>query len=148
MARRATKNTKQRTMDELDQERVALPGVEGLPSAYARYEVSAAGRVYRDDGRLLTPSAGQNGAIKINLNGGRRSRSLPRVVYEAFATVEPPDDGRTWDPWVDPMGPLDEATKRLRISVYDVVLVPHGDLIRYGKSPANTITERLAIVKK
>jgi hypothetical protein len=38
-----------------------------------------------------------------------------------------------WDVWHDPEAPLDEVTGAKRCSVYDVALVPHGELIRFGQ---------------
>lgn len=146
--RRTKKPRKKRSIEELDRDRRPLPGAVERPTRFARYNVSAAGRVRRDDGFLLTPSYGSNGAVKININGGRQSRSLPRVVYDAFGTLHSPEDGKTWVPWVDPDGPLDEATGRLRVTVYDVVLVRHGDLIRYGQNRSKPPTDRMPIVEE
>jgi hypothetical protein len=123
-----------------DETRVPVPGLVPKNHNYATYTVTPLGHIYRDDGRLLTPTA--DGWIKFN--GGRNSRTLARVVFLAFGRpelvagwrVKEKDvliNGTPHDVWVDPRGPTDELTGRLRCTVHDVKLVPHGELIKFGR---------------
>lgn len=130
-----------------DAHRVAVPTLEEQRRVnQARYSITPLGRVYRDDGRLLVP----DGNLKINFHGGRVSRSLPKLVFLAFAHPEllarwhePADPLHVYDPWVETFGERDEVTKRRRCTVRDVVLVPHAELItfgRYGRPPATRLS--------
>lgn len=123
-----------------DDVRVAVPGLVQTRESLARYTITPLGHVYREDGRLLTPTPGG----KINFNGGRSSRSLALLVFLAFGKPslvkawreEERDvllDGESYDVWVDPCGPSDKLTSRRRCTVKDVKLVPHRQLIKYGR---------------
>lgn len=123
-----------------DDNRVAIPGLVQLDPKLARYTITPLGHVFREDGRLLTPTS----AGKINFNGGRFSRALPLLVFLAFGRrkyVEAwrPErksvvlDDENYDVWRDNCGPTDELTGRQRCTVHDVKLVPHGEVIRYGQ---------------
>jgi hypothetical protein len=129
-----------------DDTRVPVPGLVQKTRAHARYFITPLGHIYREpctrypDGRLLTP----NPAGKINFNGGRVSRALSTLVFRAFGRPELVadwreaernvlHDGTLYDVWVDPRGPQDELTGRRRCTVHDVKLVPHGELISYGR---------------
>lgn len=120
--------------------RVPVPGLAPLDQTRARYSVTPLGHIYRDDGRLLTPTP----AGKINFNGGIISRSLATLVFRAFGRADliekwRPEqrdvliDGVIYDLWVDPCGPTDKLTGRRRCTVNDIKLVPHGELIIYGR---------------
>jgi hypothetical protein len=132
-----------------DDNRVPVPGLVQDSAHLARYEITPLGHVYRDDGRLLTPTPGG----KINFNGGTVSRSLSTLVFRAFGR---PELVAMWradqrnvlvgevihDLWVDPCGPTDKLTGRRRCTVHDVFLVPHGEVItrgRYGRAPATKL---------
>lgn len=68
--------------DELyptDTIRVWVPGVPQQTSRSARYLITAAGRVYRDDGLLRPPTNGT-----IGISGGKSSRSLAGLMMRAF----------------------------------------------------------------
>lgn len=129
-----------------DKTRVPVPGITPKTRFHARYVVTPLGHVYRDsctrfpDGLLLTPTP----AGKINFNGGSVSRSLTTLVFRAFGRADliekwRPEqrdvliDGVIYDLWVDPCGPTDKLTGRRRCTVNDIKLVPHGELIIYGR---------------
>lgn len=123
-----------------DEIRVPVPGLVPPTHNHARYSITPLGHVFRDDGRLLTPTPGH----KINFNGGSVSRSLALLVFLAFGRKSLV---KKWnadqrnivirdvphDVWVNPCGPTDEQTGRLRCSVHDVKLVPHSQLIQFGQ---------------
>lgn len=118
-----------------DTNRVPVPTIP-RDAHLPRYTITPLGHVYRDDGRLLTPY--YNGTqLKVSLCADRFRRSLPKLVFLAFGH---PDllarwhagDLRTYDPWFNPMNPIDPATTRPVCTVHDVVLVPHKDLIAAG----------------
>lgn len=118
-----------------DDVRKPVPTVPYDPNR-ALYEITPLGHVYRDDGRLLTPTHD----LKVNFRGGHLTRSLPVLVFRAFGNEslvaswrDPESPWRRFDPWVEPLGPLDPAHGRPRCTVKDVVLVPHAELIRFGR---------------
>jgi hypothetical protein len=137
-----------RLLDVSDDNRVAVPGLVQQREKLARYTITPLGHVYRDDKRLLTPNPGG----KMNFNGGKFSRSLALLVFLAFGK---PSLVKAWneekrivvlgeehyDVWVDPCGPTDELTGRLRCTVNDVKLVPHGELIKYGRRGVQPATQ-------
>lgn len=134
--RKAPRKRKRLSVEVSDDNRVLLPGIEWPPNSH-RYYVTALGRVYRDDGRLLavTPQLNVNAEI---IPGRRFNRSLPLAVAKAFGH-KPPKRGHAWRPWVDPDGPIDLLTGRLRCSIVDIKLVPHSEIIAWrmsGKDPA------------
>lgn len=103
--------------------RVRLPGVK--PSGLGpSYTVTALGRVYRDDGRLM---AVQPEKLRIALDSNKIDRALPRVVFEAFGNVVAPHDHYLWVP---PDAPIDELTGARSCAVNVVKLVRRGDLLR------------------
>jgi len=123
-----------------DDVRVAVQGLVQPDPRMKRYTITPIGHVYGEDDRLLTPTPGG----KINFNGGRWSRSLALLVFLAFGKPalvkawreEQRDvlwEGESYDVWVDPCGPTDEMTDRRRCTVNDVKLVPHRQLIKFGR---------------
>jgi hypothetical protein len=110
-----------------------------------RYYITALGRVYRDDGRLMKIEAN----LHVNLNRHPNTqKSLPKAVALAFG-LKPPSYGAAWRAWVDPDGPIDPLTGRLRCSVADIVYVPHSELIAYymsGKDPAKKPKTRISLL--
>lgn len=99
----------------------------------AKYFITALGRVYRDDGFLLTVSS----ELKVQLISSMHfKRSVPLAVVRAFCHP-PPAYGDMWRPWVDPDGPLDPLTGQLRCSVADIRYVTHSELVAWGRSGRN-----------
>ena len=107
-----------------DDYRVPFPGATPASISHAAYVLTPLGRVYRDDGFLLRPSADK---LRVKLNGKSVVRSLPNAVYKAFGRKKMPP---LWVVWVPPDAPIDEVTGRRSCSVKNVVLVNRGDLIR------------------
>ena len=133
-------------VERSDAVRVPVPTLEPSPDQ-ARYLITPLGRVYRDDGRLLTP----RDDLKIRVNGNVFCRAIPLLVFLAFAhpgLVEAREAGplADWHPWVDKFGPRDDLTGVRRCTVDDVMLVPHGELVRYGRRGI-VPTTRLPILK-
>ena len=135
-------------VDMTDANRVAVPTLRREHN-HARYVITPLGHVYRDDGRLLVPDAN----LRLKVNGGSQLRSIPKMVFLAFghpalrARWETPGDPLgLFDPWIEPFGEHDPLTRRRRCTVHDVVLVPHAELIRYGRSGRPPVT-RLSILE-
>lgn len=153
MSRRVSKRPSpvEYTLDVSDDNRVPVPTVPADDPRRPRYTITPLGHVFRDDGRLLTPAYNQN-QLKVFFCANRYGRSLPKLVFLAFGhptLVErwrDRSDLHSYDPWVDPMGPMDEATGRPRCTVHDVVLVPHAELIRLGAGN-HRIKTSLSILK-
>ena len=148
MSRKPSKRPSPHVVDLSDTVRVPVPGLENRPNC-ARYLVTPLGRVYRDDGRLLAPRSD----LKVRLNGNSRARTVPHIVTLAFGhplllTRWTADDGdlRSYRAWVHPFGPKDSLTGQVRCTVNDVVLVPHAELIRFGRY-GRWPTTRLPILK-
>lgn len=132
--RKAPRKRKRLSVEVSDDNRVPFPGIEWSPTL-PRYYVTSLGRAYRDDGRLLAVSA----TLSVQpVVGYWHTRSLPLAVAQAFGH-KPPTRGHKWRPWVDPDGPIDLLTGRLRCSIVDILLVPHSEIIAWaqsGKDPA------------
>jgi hypothetical protein len=111
-----------------DDNRVPFPGLTTPPN-WASYVITALGRVYRNDGRLLAVDEHLN----VRLNKGRFTRSVPAAVAKAFGHP-PPRYQAAWRPWVDPDGPIDPLTGRTRCSVADIKYVPHSELVAFGRT--------------
>ncbi len=130
--RKAPRKRKRLRVEVSDRNRRPFPGVD-LPDRRAKYFITALGRVYRDDGRLLavTPN------LKVQFTT-KLTRSIPLAVIRAFGH-SPPTYGDLWRPWVDPDGPIDKLTGQLRCSIVDIKCVPHSEIIAWrvsGKDPA------------
>jgi len=128
----------------------------------ARYEVTAAGHVYRDDGRLILPSP----AMRVSLCGGSTSRMLPHALWKAFGTVKPPRDEHTkWVAWVPASTPCEyyvrdgagwrlseepvegeDCRARPLCTIHTIKLVPLSELIS-GGSTGKEPTTRIEIVR-
>lgn len=137
------------TIDVSDNNRVPVPTVPKHPD-WARYEITPLGHVYRDDGRLMTPTT----ELVMKLCHNRIARSLPKLVTLAFGHpklvkrwTNPDDELRSYDAWVEPFGPTDPAHGRRRCTVHDVFLVPRKDLVRFGMS-GRVPPVRLPVLKK
>lgn len=135
MTRQRSKRLSSHVVPLSDAHRVPVPTLP-IVWNHARYTITPLGHVYRDDGRLLPPTPN----LRVNFNGNSVRRSLPLLVFRAFGHPEllartgPDGDLARFDPWVEPFGEHDPATGRRRCNINDVVLVPHAELIRYGRS--------------
>ena len=131
------------TIEVSDRNRRPLPNFTPTPGA-ANYYVTARGRVYRDDDRLL--SVREN--LHVDFGKPRKTRSLPKIVAQAFG-LRPPSYGGAWQAWVDPDGPIDEATGRLRCSIADIIYVPRSEVVAYymsGRDPAKKPKTRITVI--
>jgi hypothetical protein len=130
--RKSPRKRKRLTVVVNDANRRPFPGIDNGPHR-ARHFITAMGRVYRDDGRLLAVTS----TLKVQFSN-RTTRSIPLAVVRAFGH-QPPTRGHMWYPWVDPDGPIDKLTGRLRCSIVDIKLVPHSEIVAWavsGKDPA------------
>lgn len=133
MSRQRSKRPSPHVVPLSDAHRVPVPTLP-IVWNHARYTITPLGHVYRDDGRLLPPTP----ELRVNFNGNSVRRSLPLLVFRAFghpdllARID--SDLARFDPWVEPFGERDHLTDRRRCTVHDVVLVPHAELVRYGRS--------------
>jgi hypothetical protein len=138
------------TLDISDRNRVHVPTVPRDDPNMPRYVITPLGHVFRDDGRLQIPQFNET-QLKVKFCDRRYARSLPKLVFLAFGhpmLIErwyDRADLHNYDPWVDPMGPIDPMTDRPCCTVNDVVLVPHKELIRHGRSNQR-IRTRLSIL--
>lgn len=135
-------------VDRSDDVRVPIPTLVAPPTA-ARYLITPLGHVYREDGRLRLPTPD----LKMTFNGGKSTRSLPLLVFRVFGHPllrerwqDPNDWLSGYTAWVPKFGPKDSLTGRRSCTVDDVVLVPHGELISYGRFGAAPPT-RLSILE-
>ena len=108
--------------------RAPFPGLTPRGPHCATYELTALGRVYRDDGRLLLPSPGKYSRIR--LNDRKNVRSLPKALYTLFGTKPLPSP--LWCPWILPSAPIDELTGRRSYSMKHLRLAFRPDLQRLG----------------
>jgi hypothetical protein len=133
MARPRSRRPSTHVVDFSDANRVPVPTLPVVWN-HARYTITPLGHVYRDDGRLLPPTPN----LRVNFNGNSVRRSLPLLVFRAFGHPEllarhDGGDLAKHDPWVEPFGELDPLTRRRRCTIRDVWLVPHAELILYGR---------------
>lgn len=139
MSRPAKRPSSRHEVPFSDAHRVPLPTLERHPD-YARYVITPLGHVFRDDGRLMPPREAQNGVLQLRLCGNKFARSLPLLVFNAFAHPklierwhDRTDPLSSYDPWLDRFSPRDPLTNMRRCTVHDVKLVPHAEIIRYGR---------------
>lgn len=127
--RRPPPRRKKLDVEISDDNRAPFPGLSIDSHKQARYEVTALGRVYRDDGRLLAVSR----HLRVCLCSGRFAPSLPAAVAKAFGHPPPAwQDQWLWRAWVDPTGPVDELTGRLSCAANLIRYVPHAEIVRYA----------------
>ena len=134
---------KPKSIEVSDRNRRPIPNYTPPPYA-ATYYVTARGRVYRDDGRML--AVREN--LHVDIGNPTKTRSLPKLVAEAFG-LKPPSYGGAWRAWVDPDGPIDQKTGRLRCSIADLVYVPHSEIIAYhmsGRDPDKKPKTRIDVI--
>ena len=106
-----------------DLNRKPFPGYSPEEPNGPRYFVTALGRVYRSDGRLVAVDS----RLTVKLDKGRKRRSLPLAVLRAFGH-KPPTYYASWRPWVDPDGPIDTLTGRTRCAISDLRIVPYSEI--------------------
>lgn len=133
LTRRKPRRRHKRLWVELsDSNRRPFPGYEPSEKHGTTYTVSAMGRVYRRDCRHDDKLVAVGCRLTVKLERGGKQRSLPLAVLRAFGHV-PPDYAEHWCPWVDPDGPLDPLTSRLRCSIVDIRIAAHSEVVRFNR---------------
>lgn len=130
--------------------RVPIPGFTPKPNG-ASYTISLAGVVRRSDGLVWRPSplfskSGMPTSLVVRLGGGKSSRSLAQLMFDAFAVSRDlPTDAATghktdrdmlWCPWLLPTKKVDKLTGERPCSIDQVVIAPFSEIVTFTRSPS------------
>jgi hypothetical protein len=132
--------------------RLPIPRLVLKPNG-ARYKVSLAGIIRRNDGLIWQPLVDRNPhtklpkSIHVRLGGGSNCRSLALLMHETFAvshalpTCHPTDPQRSakWRPWLYYAAEHDPLTGVPSCSIANVVLAPHLQTIAWVRGDTDVI---------